>query len=686
MRRIQLLTSRAGGVDIEQLQERVENLELATIIISTTPTQTPHQAVNILRNGDLAHSVHTWHENPPLTEGDKNKECAHWFSHAQPSANQPLDTTDSRTNAVNQTLKTSGHSTYDDSFAEWDRTIGAAKLCAGATLDAPMEQPVFRAGFTAHLVIGRIALADKYVAAPATARLFAGLYGKQNGVWGWISAAGSLDFSAVAVNPGTKEYRYRLHVRTDRGFEFISDELVVANAPDILGGGAYVQLNWAMLPNAGILSYDVYRHEPDTGEYVLLYQVSSGSNSYQDNGHTTRSVAGYPTGDFDRATAYSATAPNVLRDLAINGVSSAWDTLPFQLTLPSTFNLGQLQSSLFVRLGLSGLNPDAGGNPAFDLRLDDVQTGSGGLSVSSPAGKFTADHVGLSFRLYNTLPGSSGEVITGTVTEFVTANQVKLSAAPTWNHSRSLLIIEGGGAKHGIYVDLLHISTSSGAVYAPHIEDYTGRPQFPAALPNGSTQGGVGTPGTPTQPGDGTISCLWHREMVWRWNGGNPEQVWADNIRIGDAVYMPGVGVSQVIGKRLGTADVYLIRTENGLQERCTLSERLITSQMDIFGTAVENLNVGDFVLTVRNGRVERSRIVEKSLFKHAQRVVTLSLSAQPFFVAGGLSLPDQKRSICIRLWRKLSQFLRGETAAEDDVNGIINHNRKADPHLQIPV
>jgi hypothetical protein len=179
---------------------------------------------------------------------------------------------------------------------------------------------------------------------------------------------------------------------------------------------------------------------------------------------------------------------------------------------------------------------------------------------------------------------------------------------------------------------------------------------------------------------------LWHREMVWRWNGGNPEQVWADNIRIGDAVYMPGVGVSQVIGKRLGTADVYLIRTENGLQERCTLSERLITSQMDIFGTAVENLNVGDFVLTVRNGRVERSRIVEKSLFKHAQRVVTLSLSAQPFFVAGGLSLPDQKRSICIRLWRKLSQFLRGETAAEDDVNGIINHNRKADPHLQIPV
>lgn len=666
VRKIELLTG--NNRDLDNLASRIENLESATIIIANTPTETPHQAINILRNGDLAHSVRTYNLAPPPLDDDVNKETAFWYAHSAVAANQAMNPVDGRDDLTNDTLKTIGHSTYDATRCRWDREIGAAEYCANSTVDAPLAQPVFRSAFTAHLVIGRIALSNKNVAVPKTARLFAGLWAKQNGTWDWVSAANALDFSGQSSNLQTKEYRYKLHVRTDRGFSFLSNEIVITDAPNTLGGGNYVQLSWSFLANSGILSYDVYRFEPSLSQYVLLKEITSGSNTYQDNGSVQKIVTGYPSGEFDRAVAYSATAEKVIYNLARNGVSSSWDTIAYELFLPASFNLGQLESEIYVRSGITGLDPVTNN---FDLRVDNLVTGVGGTKVSSTDAVFDPSHVGKTFRLYN--PFDRTAEVVGTVTSFHDAELIELGIPATWETNQSTLIIEGGGPTHGIFADLLHISTSKGAIYAPHPEDYSAaRPQFPASAPNGSTQGGAGTPSS----GDGQTSCLWHLEKVWRWNGNHPEQTEAENIRLLDAVVTDGLHVSQVLKKRIGYEDVYILETENGLFERMTVSECLITSRFDESGVPLGNMRVGDAVMTMKNGVIEESKVKSVRLFKKNQKVVTLTLSSRPLFVAGG-KIPISK--ICNYFRRFLSFFRKRR---KSDVSGIINHNRKQVPDI----
>lgn len=664
LRRIQLNKDGALSDDFE---ERITNLETAALLQSLTPSSTPHQAVNIIKNGDVAHSVHTYNDNPPLVDDDRNKEAAFWYSHEQ-TAGETMKTETAPALLKNATLKTTGHAEYNWNGlrCRWDREIGAAELCAQATIDTPIDQPVFRAGFTAHLVVGRIALSNKNTAVPDSARLFAGLWAKQAGVWDWVKASDVLRFSAAPSNPGTKEYRYRLHVRTDRGFEFLSDEVVVLNAPNTLGGNNFVQLNWASLSNAGITGYDLYRYDPAAGQYVELQTPGSASN-YQDNGSIKRIVAGYPTGDFDRAVAYEATPTGELVQLPRNGVS-VWRTLSFALNLPAGFNLATLESSIFVRLGVAGLV-----NNKFDLRLDDVAVTSGNIQIESLEGLFDLSHETLNFKLFH--PTDSSLVHTGTIAHYTDAEHIEFDTAPNWSASGARLIISGGGADYGLLADLLHLSTSSGAIWAPHPEDYSSaRKQFPASLPNGSTQGGTGTP---TTGGDGgIIHCVWEDETAYIWRHGRIKKRRFRDLKILDSIYTGGLDNSQILDIKPGVDDVYQIETANGCIERCTKTQVIIRSPIDTTGCRLELLRIGDKVLTIKNGLPEVSEITRIFLFKRNQKVITLTLSARPLFVAG----ENAPEALLKKVWKRLKKLLR--FSEEIEVSGIVNHNRKYEPDI----
>ena len=58
------------------------------------PIVIPAQAKNIFLNGDASHSVDTWNDAPP-PGGDRNEECAWFFSSDAPYLGQVLDTTTS---------------------------------------------------------------------------------------------------------------------------------------------------------------------------------------------------------------------------------------------------------------------------------------------------------------------------------------------------------------------------------------------------------------------------------------------------------------------------------------------------------------------------------------------------------------------------------------------------------------
>jgi hypothetical protein len=56
------------------------------------PVVIPAQAANALLNGDYSHSVSTWND-AVNSGGNRNEECAWWFSNDAPALGQVLDTT-----------------------------------------------------------------------------------------------------------------------------------------------------------------------------------------------------------------------------------------------------------------------------------------------------------------------------------------------------------------------------------------------------------------------------------------------------------------------------------------------------------------------------------------------------------------------------------------------------------------
>jgi hypothetical protein len=58
------------------------------------PVRIPTQAKNMFLNGDASHSVCTWNDPPPPA-GDRNEECAWFFTNDAPSLGQVLSPTTS---------------------------------------------------------------------------------------------------------------------------------------------------------------------------------------------------------------------------------------------------------------------------------------------------------------------------------------------------------------------------------------------------------------------------------------------------------------------------------------------------------------------------------------------------------------------------------------------------------------
>jgi hypothetical protein len=79
-------------------------------------------------------------------------------------------------------------------------------------------------------------------------------------------------------------------------------------------------------------------------------------------------------------------------------------------------------------------------------------------------------------------------------------------------------------------------------------------------------------------------------------------------------------------------------KLSNGVEIRCTPSERFITSRADRLGTRIDDLTVGDELLCITNrGRVQQATIEEYEIIKleEPERVTTISLRPGKTFIAG---------------------------------------------------
>lgn len=601
-----------------------------------------------LKNGDLSHSTGSFWE-AVVAVNDEFRECFAWFSHDAPVAGQSLDvTTDARSSSVNKTLKNSAHSTYDPAYCDWDSTNGVARLTGTKSLDALLSgSPVFP-GRPEYFAC-RIARRNATIIIQDANRIAAMLYNNTLASEDFMQSGNAFHLSGVVrdgIPPTVTQRKYKVLALTDRGYSFLSDELDLPDAPSDAAFGTYdVYLTWPKID--GVLSYQVYRHDIVAAKFRLLKTITSGSNTYGDNNRIDDDdVGAYPAATNDRVICYVATRTGELSNVAIDGVSAEWNDLFLNIPVPAPL-LSAASGKQVFRLAMT---------QPMDRQMTDVISTAASPIVQSASAQFSALDTGRSA----TLRDADGNILHGPDSlTFIDATHASFSTnVATNNTGATLYIVEGGD--HGLLIDLLHLSYIEKAKYSSWPEDRN-RTLSPTATPNTSGQGGIGTGGDSGDPGDGGIGgCIPLDCPAWIYKGDRARSVPFSALRRGIAMVSGNVRPNFTRDLLPAETDnLHIVEFENGIWLPCSHGQRFFTSQMDRRGTAAHHLQVGDFALTMIDGRVEQSRIIEVRATGQFAKVGTPVLTPGHSYVAG-----YRRLRFFQRLWRRLWPQDQGASGA----------------------
>ena len=592
-------------------------------IPTSPPAPTSDQA---LRNGDQSHSVGSWFE-AVVAANDEFKESAFWFSNDTAAAGQALSFIDARTNSVNKTLKASNHSTYDPAYCDWDSTRGVARLTGTKSLDAPLSGSPVVAGRTEYLG-ARIALRNSQIVVPAGGGIAAMLY--DNTALDFMKAGNVFHLSGVrrGTVTGVTERRYKILAETDRGYSYLSDEYIDVNAPDDSSfATADEYLTWDQIN--GVLKYKVYRHDITAGKYRLLHEVTSGANTFGDNGTIEAghdNEGGYPAATHDRVICYVATLDGALSNLAVDGVND-WDDLWLNIPVPDPLASAASGNQVF-RLALT---------VALDRKLSDVTSTAGSKTVGSPTGAFTALDTG---RMGTLFAADGVTILHGPeALTFNDATHIDFATNVATNQAGVILYIVGGG-DHGLLIDLLHLSYQERAKFSFWPEDRN-RTLQPTAAPTTTGQGGIGTGGDGGDPGDGGIGCVTFDTPITRWLGNvltaNPYRL----IGLRECLFSGNLAPNWVSKKpTTRTLNLHQVTVETGswfydLYFESSPGHPLVLEHLDTMGRAVEKLRVGDEVLIHVDGQMRRKKIKRIVATGQPSDVGTFMLSANHLYAVG---------------------------------------------------
>ena len=336
--------------------------------------------------------------------------------------------------------------------------------------------------------------------------------------------------------------------------------------------------------------------------FKLLDRVETGLTSYIDNNsYINETVTAYPSADFTKLTAFTATRNSVLANIATDGVDDSWDTLPFAVRVPNTYDhsLTDFARSQWVRWNLTGLT-----NGRLDLRVTDVVLPTA-LRVTSDAGQFVVGHVGMNC----TITDEGSETHTAAIDTYVSANEVTFAlgdGVPFTLKGYGEATIAGGGSLNSLYIDLAHVSFGEDAIFGFHTDDLSSDRGTPPVAANGSNQGGTTEPPPPIPfpgGGDGRTRCVWEEEVVTITDGaGSILQVRAKDVRPGDYIIYQKE-MTQVREMKWHRDELWRIETENGFIAITNLDHKYITFPDDEEGTELRDLNEGDDIVTSIDGK-----------------------------------------------------------------------------------
>ena len=537
---------------------------------------------------------------------------------------------------TNYSLKSSAHALYLSSQTNWSRETapaGVARINSGSTLDIPLVQPSGEPSYVLFAAFN-IAKKNQYVYAPVGARITCGMYGRQNGVWDYLNGAFAVTalVSGTVTTPTSRDYR--VHTRTSRGFTVQTPTTTVASAPSDtdFSNGARVILSWQKPLQYGVLGYDIYRLTGAT--YKLLGRVESGLTTYIDNNAFLPDVvSAYPTADFTKLQAYTATSDSVLATLATDGVDANWDTLPFAIKVPANYNhsLTDFTRYQWVRWNITGLT---GGR--FDMRVTDGVTNSTEI-VTSAVGQFNAGMVGKTM----VITAKEG-THTAAIASYTSPTEVGLGLFPvSFSSTEAELVVEGGADVNSVYIDLAHLSFGENAIFGFHPDDLNPSRGVPPVAANGSNQGGtIILPEIPPPGGDGDGSprCVWIEELVTVTDGsGLIFQIKAEELKNGMFTFFQNeIGI--IAGIEYGVADIWSVETANGFVAHTSDTHKYLDDPCDLTGLPLAMKPVGSPVFTSIDGRGEVSTIIKREMIQKSGVVVRLKMSHTHRFLIGTLS------------------------------------------------
>jgi hypothetical protein len=529
----------------------------------------------------------------------------------------------------NYTLKTEDHTLYDPNACDWDIPTGTAQLSDDWDLSAFFPGNNIEPGYSYYAVFSIVRL-NKWVWSLPEVSIFCGLYGESDatGDWYWLSA----DFEVTATVFGTvatpTSREYRILAKTDRGFRIRSSVLTVADAPSDtdFANGARVFLSWPRAMNYGIVGYEVWRNTG--GTYQLLFETSAGQPQYIDNNSFQSSDVGWPTSDFEKLVAYTASSPNLIRQLGYAGdpQNIGWSTLPFAIKVPQNYDRGDTvtPSGQWVRWGLTG---------QLDYNVEGCSATQGSATVTNAEGPFHAGMVGLHFSCFS----KNGEVeypdVYTEVTAYISPTEIEIFVDgfigyPFASSSDVRFYIFDGAPPHSLSVDLAHVTYSQGATFSPNPEDISPDRGDPAAVPNGTTQDGPQIPQEPGDPDGRPPYCLYEMEMVVTDKG----EVSAIDLQPG-MLLTDGLRKNVIVSKTLATDFVWMVETENGATILCTDTKRIFVDEEN--AVALAGLQRGDSIMTVLGDERVASPIIVKERFPEKRVVVQIALKPEHGFLAG---------------------------------------------------
>jgi hypothetical protein len=615
---------------------------------------TPPSAVNQVRNGEAGHSNDTWFNPPPGSSiSDAGKECAWWFSNDPPFTGQILDFSISPANPNNHTLKAfiddgGVHTTYNEQYCDWDRAGGVIRLTGDKTLDAPLPNnrvvvPNRPIDFFGCL----IALRDNTIVVPSALRIFAGLWDELLGDWIAGAAPFVVNHSVRGTPTGTTERRYRILAHTDRGFNYLSEEEVVTDAPsDSSFSTADVLLSWQSIP--GILEYKVYRFDVTAAKYRLLSEIGSGANTYVDNGSILNDdVGGYPDSTTNTPRAYVATQSQDLLNLPVDG--QPWASLFLNIPVPSDYDSSLTTGEQVLRIGMT---------IPLDRRMIDARVTNGSTNLFSDSAVFTIMDVGREIEV-----SDGTNTLATTTAALVDAENVTMADAWAFANAVDATLYVTAGGDHGLLIDAIHLSYVSGSAFAPHPDDINrlaNGGQNPITAPTSSSQGSAGGGGS-TGGGEGGVTdpfgCVALDCPISILVGNSVENLTWSAVKVGDILFSGNLRPNQVLRKPMRrTTSLHLVRIKAtwlyDIEVPCSGGHPIITNFLDSTGRAAENLRRGDGVLVSINGHVERKPIREIVDTGVACDVGTFSLYPNHIYSAGRVRWRGRLRRLLGRLFR----------------------------------